>query len=105
MLHDATLDDALQEKRRLTDERVAWLEAELAGLDREWATTRYFFATSAAAIPATWFWGWAIGFLVLVLAISFVSVSLYIVGVRRDEYRVELSQLRRERDALERIKR
>ena len=80
------------ERERLVAE-VARLEGLMESLERDWQRIPKLFGTAILAVPVGFVWGVPAAIFVVGLAASLVGVGVYLVGVRRNEYRSELEQV------------
>lgn len=80
-------------KREVLIAEASRLESLLASLDRDWAQLPKLMGLSVLALPAGWFWGSGAAFGVVLLVFSLVATVVYLIGVRRKEYRYELDEV------------
>ncbi len=81
-------------KRDVLEAEANRLEGLLASLDSDWAHLPKLLALTLFALPLGWLWdvGSALAFVALILSLT--ATVVYLIGVRRKEYRYELMEVR-----------
>lgn len=82
------------------DEKIAFLEGEVRGVerDRRWANRVPWLLVVACPVGLASSWMWGIAIVVCVMTLWFMA--LYILKFRREEYLGEIRDLRAEADRL-----
>jgi hypothetical protein len=92
--------DAKRTRADILQERLVWLEKNLASLEHDQQRVPYL-ALTLLGVPVAWYFaGGLAALLVGITSIGLTSVSAYVVWAHRNEYTVERQSVRRELSAL-----
>jgi hypothetical protein len=90
-----------EERRKKLQDRLAWLEASMAGLERNFKRSPRFVALMGLVVPAWYFGGGLLAFYVAFMTGVFIGVWIYVAWSHLHENEVEIRSVRAELRRLE----
>jgi hypothetical protein len=94
-----------EERRQKLTERIVWLEASTAGLERNFRRSPRFLVLMLLAAPAWRFGGGLAAFYVAFMAGVFIGVWVYVAWSHLHENEIELKSVRAELRVLDKAAR
>lgn len=81
-------------KREVLEAEATRLERQLASLDRDWSHLPKLLLLALFGLPVGWFSGVGAAAGLVLIVLSLIATVVYLIGVRRKEYRYELMEVR-----------
>ncbi|MFW6051327.1 MAG: hypothetical protein ACODAU_09145 [Myxococcota bacterium] len=92
----------MSDRKQRLEAELERLQRELDSLERDWKRVPWFAALLVLTVPAGILWG-AVGALLVILGTgALMGTAAYLIAVRKNEYRGEMRDVRRDIEILER---
>lgn len=87
----------MQEERRAKIEaEIAWCNAQLQSLERDWRRLPYIALLLLAVVPAGYVWGGMGAFIATVGTVVIAAISAYLIAGHKSEYEDKIRALKKD---------